>query len=573
MTYSASITVPSWAVALMSALPSDDTPATTPSTTTTTTAPPFAEARTYNFHQPIPIPSYLLALAVGHLQSHTISPRIKIYAEPSILPAAAHEFATAETMLTAAEHLTFSYPWGRYDLLCLPPSFPYGGMENPCLTFVTPTLLAGDRSLVSVVAHEMAHSWTGNLVTNGSWSDFWLNEGWTVFLERRIGARVLEVALRDGDGKMATEEIAEAMRREFDFAALEGWNHLQVDVDRIPEEHSRLVLTLGDEDPDESYSSVPYEKGFQLLYALERIVGREAFGAFTKQYLQTFQRGHVSSQQFKAFVTRHFQQDEAIQTFDWDTWFYKPGMPIIDYEFDTTMIKEAKDLAQAWMDYDDGSGTKTTTHSPPPATNIANWSCNLVTAFLDLLLARCEERKQPLRAPTIALLKKRYKMQDSQNAEILSRFCQLCLKSQDKLIVPVVLNFITSQGRMKYVRPLYRDLYKFKSAVALRVFKKNKEFYHPIAAKMLATDLGLVVKKPVAAEGASEETTTQQTSTNAVTTKVKARNDNQGEMKEGKLTVPKTKTIFRNYKWWYGLGAGVGVTTVALFLLRRNRMK
>ena len=179
-TYSAAVTAPSWCTVLMSALAvKSEADASTGKTT-------------YFWNQPVPTPAYLIALAGGNLASRDVSPRVRIWSEPEVIEAAFYEFGETEDFLSTAESLTCPYVWGRYDVLCLPPSFPYGGMENPCLTFATPTLLAGDRSLADVIAHEIAHSWTGNLVTNHTWAHFWLNEGWTMWLERKVTSKVFK---------------------------------------------------------------------------------------------------------------------------------------------------------------------------------------------------------------------------------------------------------------------------------------------------------------------------------------------------------------------------------------------
>lgn len=188
--YSAIITAPSWCTVLMSAVQSDSSTVTpiTPSPRTKTTND--TNSNTFYWHQPVPTSAYLIAMAGGNLESREVSDRVRIWSEPEVIESAHYEFAETEEFLKAAEDITgCPYQWGRYDVLCLPPSFPYGGMENPCLTFATPTLLAGDRSLADVIAHEIAHSWTGNLVTNAVWNHFWLNEGWTVWLERKITSR------------------------------------------------------------------------------------------------------------------------------------------------------------------------------------------------------------------------------------------------------------------------------------------------------------------------------------------------------------------------------------------------
>ena len=236
-TYTAAVEAPSWCTVLMSALSIGIEPGKEGS-------------RTHSWSQPVPVAPYLIALAAGDLRSSDVSERVRVWAEPSIVDAAAFEFAETETFLAAAESLTLPYAWGRYDVLCLPPSFPYGGMENPCLTFATPTLLAGDRSLADVIAHEIAHSWAGNLVTNATWEHFWLNEGLTVWLERKIVAR--------------TKGTAHAL-----LSAQIGLQHLKDDLVRLPPDFSQLVWKLtADCDPDDAFSSVPYEKVIQCLETL-----------------------------------------------------------------------------------------------------------------------------------------------------------------------------------------------------------------------------------------------------------------------------------------------------------------
>jgi aminopeptidase N len=220
-----------------------------------------AAVETWEMPRATPIAPYLLALAVGELASREVGPRTAVFAEPSVVESAAWEFAGAEAMIAAAEALFGPYDWERFDILVMPPSFPYGGMENPRLTFLTPTLLAGDRSLVNVLAHELAHSWTGNLVGAGDAEHFWLNEGWTVFAERRI-IEALEggeaAALHAAIGRLDLERACAA----------------------LPAELTRLRTRLAGVDPDEAFSKVPYEKGYLFLRALEEAVGRAAFDAF-----------------------------------------------------------------------------------------------------------------------------------------------------------------------------------------------------------------------------------------------------------------------------------------------------
>jgi len=468
MTYEARVTVPDWATCVMSALSKDqqENDAVLPANNSND------NTKTFYFHQPVPIPSYLFALAVGELSSMDISPRCRVWSEPSMISAVAYEFDQVEQFVKVAEELTLEYQWGRYDILCLPPSFPYGGMENPCLTFVTPTLLAGDRSLADVVAHEAAHSWSGNLVTNETWEHFWLNEGWTVWLQRKIMAKVHE-----------NDNF-------FDFDAIGGWKDLKDSVDEMPEKYTKLIPDLGDGDPDDAFSSIPYEKGFNLLYSLERLVGKDKFGEFTKAYFQEFKFGVITSEKFRDFFESYFKGDVDVSSFDWETWLHKPGMPE-EPKFDRTLSAECEELAKAWISLDGiGGGGK---EGKTPHTDISNWSTAQKVTFLDALTNLCHDRGEPLSLETIQSMKEAYTMQQCKNSEVLHRFCMLAIASGDVDIIPTVIRFITTQGRMKFVRPLYRALYKSDMGkdVALKTFLANREFYHPIAAKMVAVDMSV----------------------------------------------------------------------------------
>ena len=218
----------------------------------------------YRFHQPIPIPSYLVALASGDLASASIGPRSVVWTGPDELTKTKWEFeADTEKFIEAAEKIVFPYAWTTYNVLVLPPSFPFGGMENPQYTFATPTLISGDRANVDVIAHELAHSWSGNLVSNASFEHFWLNEGWTTYLERRIQAAI----------------HGEPHRH---FSAIIGWKALQDSIKQFGEDHefTKLIVDLKGKDPDDAFSSIPYEKGFVFLYSLEKKLGMEKWDQF-----------------------------------------------------------------------------------------------------------------------------------------------------------------------------------------------------------------------------------------------------------------------------------------------------
>lgn len=460
MTYNANVTVPNWATCVMSALPKS------------TKILADKTEKICTWYQPVPISSYLLALAVGDLVKKDISDRCGIWSEPNVVESAAYEFSETEEFLSTAEAITGKdYVWGRYDLLCLPPSFPYGGMENPCLTFVTPTLLAGDRSLADVVAHEIAHSWTGNLVTNATWDHFWLNEGWTTWLQRKIMSRM------KNNPKF------------LDFDAIQGRKALLDTVAEIAPENTCLVLNIGDGDPDDSYSKVSYEKGFTFLLYLERLVGTEEFEEFFQAYIARFALKTLTSIDFKEFFLQHFRGNPKSNNIEWDTWFYAQGMPPVLPPLDQNMAKASADLAATWCAID-------CENKNPPSTNeIITWSTGQTTCFLDTLHILTADK--PLQISTLKKIKKLYHLAESKNSEIIFRYCLLAVASEDESIIPIVIRFITSQGRMKYVRPLYRRLYRSKigKKIAINTFLDHKDIYHPIAAKMIAIDLKVAIEK------------------------------------------------------------------------------
>jgi len=264
----------------------------------------------YNFKMTHPIPSYLIAIAVGDLQFRSLGARAGVYAEPTVVDKAASEFADTEQMVAATEKLFGAYRWSRYDLLVLPPSFPFGGMENPMLTFATPTVLAGDKSLVSLVAHELAHSWSGNLVTNATWRDFWLNEGFTTYLERRI-----------------IEEVYGAPRREME--ATLGRRSLEEEMAGLKEPDQILHVDLKGRDPDDGFTGVPYEKGALFLRHLEETVGREKFDKFVRDYFDSHAFQSITTETFVDYLSKNLiaANPNVVTQADVDEWISKPGLP------------------------------------------------------------------------------------------------------------------------------------------------------------------------------------------------------------------------------------------------------
>ncbi|CAH0695979.1 unnamed protein product [Spodoptera exigua] len=451
-TYDAEVTAPEEFTVLMSALRGE------------------ARNNKTTFRQPMPLPSYLVAIAVGVLESRTLGPRSRVWSEKEEIERSAWEFAETEKYLQAAEKLCGPYEWSEYDLLVLPPSFPYGGMENPCLTFVTPTLLAGDRSQADVIVHEIMHSWTGNLVTNRNFEHFWLNEGFTVFLERKVGASLINDSVeakksRDFHSLLGLQELSEAVSV---FGASSPLTNLVVDLNGIH--------------PDDAFSRVPYEKGSLFLRYLEdQVGGPEVFDDFLRAYLTKFKKKSLDTDQFKAFLLDYFKDNKAIKEVDWNSWLYKSGMPPIIPDYDTTMTKAISALLvkiddpSACLSYED----------------VASFTPHQMIHMLQQLIDR-----PALPLERLTSLGKEYKVNCNKNTEILYRWLRLCIRSRDDTKLNEVFNFVNSQGRMKYVRPIYRDLYAWEDVRerAIQNFLKNEKFMMHVSAYTIRKDLHLEEK-------------------------------------------------------------------------------
>ncbi|KMQ94850.1 leukotriene a-4 hydrolase [Lasius niger] len=453
-TYSAKISVPKELTVVMSAL--------------LDRVSENSDKKIYEFHQPVPIPSYLVAIAVGALVSKQVGPRSKVWAEKEFIDQSAYEFEETETMLNLAEQLCGPYVWGMYDILVLPPSFPFGGMENPCLTFVTPTILAGDRSLASVIAHEISHSWTGNLVTNANFEHFWLNEGFTMFIERKINARM----------------FGEKMRH---FEALHGIECLSEEIKNLGETNqlTNLIPNLIGVDPDDAFSIVPYEKGHTFLFYLEQLLGgSEVFEPFLKSYLNIYKYKSIKTDIWKDYLYQYFSEKvELLNSVDWDTWLHKPGMPPVIPDYDKTLTNACTELAKRWIQWDES------TASPFIKSDIESLSPGQKVTFLTNL------HKSPtiLSLDKLRLMTDTYQLDLVKNSEIRFIWLRLCIKSRWESKVSDALDFATAQGRMKFVRPIFRDLYEWQQirqrAIDVYLNKKNKMMY--VTAHMLAKDLHL----------------------------------------------------------------------------------
>lgn len=416
----------------------------------------------YTFEQKIPIPSYLFALASGDIAKAPIGPRSVVATGPKELKAAQWELEeSTERYIETVEKIVFPYQWTEYNVLVLPPSFPYGGMENPIYTYATPTMISGDRENVDVIAHELSHSYSGNLVSNASWEHFWLNEGWTTYLERRLQAAVHGEPHRD-------------------FSAIIGWKSLQDSVKQFGDssEFTKMVVDLKGKDPDDAFSSIPYEKGYTFLSYLEKQVTKAKWNKYIPHYFTTFARRSLDSYDFKANLLSFFASDatasRALNDVDWDAWFYTPGLPPKP-DFDTSLVDVCYDLASKWE----------IGEFEPKEEDTRGWSANQVVVFLDSVQAFAK----PLNKRASQMMGSTYGFAKSQNVEVVSRYYQAALKAKDETVYKPTAELLGNVGRMKFVRPLYRLLNEADRTLAVETFEKNRDFYHPICKNLVEKDL------------------------------------------------------------------------------------
>ncbi|HET7010991.1 MAG TPA: leukotriene A4 hydrolase C-terminal domain-containing protein [Anaerolineales bacterium] len=406
--------------------------------------------RVFRFQMPQPVPSYLFAMAVGDLTFRELGPRTGVYADPGLADAAAWEFAQTEAMMAEAEGLFGPYDWERYDLLVMPASFPYGGMENPRLTFLTPTILAGNRALVNLIAHELAHSWTGNLVTNATWEDFWLNEGWTTYAERRI----IE-ALEGPDGANLRAQTG----RNSMFRAMRRFG-----MDSDP---TRLKFSQKGIDPESVVSYVPYEKGFSLLVRLEREAGRAAFDRFTREYIGDHRFQSITTEAFVEYLQRKLPA--AARKVNLKRWLYEPGFPDDAPDFPSRL---AQAVSERLFDYQEGR--------LPKAKDVAGWTTAQMYLFLQSL-----PRKIPV--GDCAAFDSVLDMSNSRIAVNLSNFYEISIRSGYREILPRVESLISTVGRTFVLLPVVTALAEteWSRPTARGLIERYRERHHPITVSMM----------------------------------------------------------------------------------------
>lgn len=445
ITYSADITVPSELMAVMSASnPREKN----------------AEGK-YHFEMELAIPSYLIALAIGDLAFAELGPRTGVYTEPSLLEACVYEFKDVESMMEETERLYGEYQWGRYDIIVLPPSFPFGGMENPLLTFATPTILSGDRSLVSLIAHELAHSWSGNLVTNATWDDFWLNEGFTVYIENRI----MEALYGEERSNMLLSiEYQELQHENEDI--LNG---------EYPED-THLKLNLENRDPDEGMTTIAYVKGALFLKTIENAAGRDLFDVFLKQYFADHRFQTLTTEMFVEYLKEKLLEPYEIE-FNIDEWVYGKGIPdnCVEVKSDRfAQVEEKAAMVNGSLTSGAAIGVKR-----------EDWSTQEWMHFIRQIPADAT-------ADQMAMLDQEYHFSNCGNSEIMAEwFVQSINKGYDGINKDME-EFLINVGRRKFLQPIYEALAQTADGkkLAKEIYAKARPNYHSISYNTIDEILG-----------------------------------------------------------------------------------
>jgi hypothetical protein len=417
----------------------------------------------YHFEMKQPIPSYLLALAVGDIAFRPISKRSGIYAEPSVIEKATWEFADLEKMIAGAESLYGDYRWDRYDVIVLPPSFPFGGMENPRLTFATPTILAGDRSLTSLIAHELAHSWSGNLVTNDTWNDFWLNEGFTVYFEHRIMEKLYGHDYSEMQAVLDLQDLRETIQD------LKTGNQYA---------DTKLKLDLKDRNPDDGVTDIAYNKGYFFLRHIEEQYGRDKFDGFVKEYFRDNAFRTMDTDRFIQYIKSFYKKAYAISLEDtlFHAWIFTEGLPADCPQPFSERFKKVEAVISQWE-----SGAAMDTR------DAKDWSTHEWLHFLKNL-------PDTLTTQQMQSMDRFGRFTGSGNAEIITVWLVHVIRNEYTPAYPRLEDFLVHTGRRKFLSPLYNALTKTErgKAMAKEIYSKARPNYHFVATntfdKLLSFD-------------------------------------------------------------------------------------
>ena len=401
----------------------------------------------YSFKMNQPIPPYLIALAVGNLEFKAIDSRTGVYAEPSMVVKCANELIDMGKMVDSAENLYGAYNWDRYDVIVLPPSFPFGGMENPRLTFATPTIIAGDRSLVSLIAHELAHSWSGNLVTNATWNDFWLNEGFTVYFERRIMESLY--------GRDYSEMLA-----------LLGFQDLESQITKSKPNMQLLRLNMMGKHPDDAMTDIAYEKGYFFLRMLEENMGREKMDSFLKNYFKDHKFQTIVTEEFLSYLKDNLIDTNSYQALNINQWVFEPGIPENCPKVKSLRFKNAESSVTTFLE----SGAKELKESSDL------WSTHEWLHFLKHL-------PDTLDLVQLLDLDNTFNLSNSGNSEILAVWFLQSIKNDYRPAFENLEKFLVKIGRRKFLQPLYLELSKNEDHKiwAKNVYQNARENYHYVS--------------------------------------------------------------------------------------------
>ncbi|KAL4472942.1 hypothetical protein ABPG72_020636 [Tetrahymena utriculariae] len=414
-----------------------------------------SETNVMTFQQDIPIPSYLFAVVSGNLVEKKISDRTSVIAEPEVIDKCVQELEDMEVQLKALEDFITPYDWKEYKVVVLPPSFPYGGMENPLLTFVSPSIIVGDKSSTDVIIHEMAHSWSGNLFSCKNWNSFWLNEGWTVYFECEIVRRL------HGE---------EAYKTKFTLKN----NDLINEIDGIGLDHSYTTLNpqIGYENPDDAFSYVPYVRGAQLLTHIQDLVGTEAFQKFTKSFVNTYKFKSLDTAEFLQFFKDHFGK-EVYEKIDWESWINKVGYPPHPFNLKSESVSKTKQAAQEFLDNN----------------TVCKKTWDSFTVQQKIIFLQEINNKDQLTLEKVQLLEKTLELNTVLNPEIYTKWFVAALSVKHAQIVPLVQKHLSQHGRMKFVRDIYKSLYQYDPKIAVDTFLANQSLYYGITYTLTKADL------------------------------------------------------------------------------------
>ena len=426
-----------------------------------------------HFEQNIPIPSYLVAFVAGELEFAKISKRCGVWTEKGLANIAAKEFIDAEKYIEIAEkYLNHPYEWKVYNILVLPFSFPFGGMENPNLTFVTPALLAGDRSMSNVIGHEISHSWTGNLVTNKNWKNFWVNEGFTKFMERKLDKILIGEEMSQLESIVGNNSLISAIKM---YGEDSHFTSLSPDFSGI--------------DPDDGFSTIPYEKGYQFLCYLEEKVGEDDFREIMGNYIEKYKYKSVDWTDFKSvyeeYVNKKYEGRKArkiLNVIDWNKWATEKGFPSYKMEFKSKYTEEVEELINKFINKSNVDNVKKI---------FKEWHTNVKLVFLEKILKNLDNFSEEI----ILTIKKELNLVEEYNDDIKAIWYEITLQKGMKEEIENIMNFLKTHGRLKYLKPLYFSWIKLDFDNAKTFFDENKLIYHPIARRLIQNKFDSVKKE------------------------------------------------------------------------------